>query len=151
MESGQAQHVGSATADAGEVRPGHWLHGGVAPDDREKQIARILGEFNFERVHRAMLAIDWRWYVHADRGFVVPSIERLRACATDLLRMVARESSVGTGGFEAHCCAEGSLTLAFTLDSAEGDEWVAPLVADDARPDLRLPSDPSGREHGGRK
>ncbi len=99
-------------------------------DDLEYMIEDILNEFDFDKVERAMEALDWKW-----RG-QTPSIEDLREEAERLLRGAA-ESRLGAfknahwevpilnacGGFEAKAwCNEDKtkitmLDLAFVVES----------------------------------
>lgn len=64
----------------------------------QDDINEILDFFYFERVHRAMKALDWKW---ADTDGV-PLIGHLRAAARELLNQVAAASgysySIGKGG-----------------------------------------------------
>ena len=50
----------------------------------DKKIEVILDEFNFEKVHKAMEALNWTWY-----GRGVPKIGTLRRSAKELLTRVA--------------------------------------------------------------
>lgn len=66
----------------------------------QELIDNILDEFDFERVHKAMVALNWQW--HNTDG--VPTIGDLRRTARDLLRTVVQDNHVmvGSGGFYAH-------------------------------------------------
>lgn len=63
-------------------------------------IDNILDEFDFERVHKVMVALNWQW--HNVDG--VPTIGDLRRTARDLLRTVVqgKHVMVGSGGFFAY-------------------------------------------------
>ena len=77
----------------------------------EDMIDEIMEEFNFARVYKAMVSLDWRWISSKNK---IPSIESLRKEAERLLRGAA-ESRLGnfidthhevgiisaTGGFKA--------------------------------------------------
>lgn len=52
----------------------------------EKMIEDIMDEFNFARVHKAMVALDWKWALPSNS---IPSIDELRKEAERLLRNVA--------------------------------------------------------------
>lgn len=80
-------------------------------------IDEILDEFDFEKVHRVMVALDWQWY--GIDG--VPSIGDLRRQARSLLQKVVDSKdtlSVGTGGFTAYT-HYGVLGLRFEISSYE--------------------------------
>jgi hypothetical protein len=81
---------------------------------KKKAIKKILEEFNFERVHTAMEALNWWWY---NTGGKVPSIEELKRTANGLLTDVAYAKHykyISTGGFEASY-VDGVLDLRFIL------------------------------------
>lgn len=77
----------------------------------------ILDEFDFEKVHRVMVALGWQWY-DTDGA---PSIGDLRRTARSLLKRVVEEKdlrSIGTGGFTAYM-ENGLLGLRFEVSSYE--------------------------------
>lgn len=65
----------------------------------QQKIDEILDNFDFEHVHRAMLALNWTWY----STIAVPSIADLRKKARELLKqLIAKDlSEIGTGGLRA--------------------------------------------------
>lgn len=68
----------------------------------DKQIHFILTNFDFERVHRVMSLLQWKW-AGSD---TTPSVKTLQQTARDLLRQVAESPytspvSVSCGGFRA--------------------------------------------------
>lgn len=67
-------------------------------DDREAQINDLIEDFNFERVHIAMTALDWQWQQTAGNGHAVPSISKLKGMAKHLLRESISHKVVGSGG-----------------------------------------------------
>jgi len=83
----------------------------VEKEPLDKMIDEIMDEFNFARVHKAMVALDWKW---ASSKSYIPSMDDLRETAESLLRGAA-ESRLGdykgehwelgiingTGGFQA--------------------------------------------------
>lgn len=90
--------------------------------DYDVQVEKILGAFSFDRVHRAMAALNWQW-----AGEGVPSIDKLKKLAENLLRDVAHEGqskdhivSYATGGFVAIHNPSGMLELAFEIDNRNG-------------------------------
>ena len=70
-------------------------------DDREAMIDEIIDKFNFEKVHIAMTALDWKWKPTVSNTLAVPSISRLKEMARHLLREAINHKVVGSGGFEA--------------------------------------------------
>lgn len=77
----------------------------ITTEDREN-IDDILDHFNFDKVHKAMQALDWKWV--AEDGFAIPEVYQLRKEARRLMEMVSDnlakgndEYYVGTGGFVA--------------------------------------------------
>ena len=81
-------------------------------------IENVIKDFDFEKVHKAMVATNWTWMRSSD----VPTINELILQAIELLREASKmppEFSVSTGGFTAtkHYddeCREG-LSLEFIL------------------------------------
>tara|TARA_R110002126_G_scaffold19202_4_gene72288 strand:- start:3011 stop:3319 length:309 start_codon:yes stop_codon:yes gene_type:complete len=64
----------------------------------DNEIDYILDTFNFDRVHVAMTAVDWRWRDPQ----AVPTIARLKQRAKFLLDAAYKEQiTIGTGGFQA--------------------------------------------------
>jgi hypothetical protein len=62
------------------------------------EIDYILETFNFERVHVAMLALDWKWR----DPLAVPTIARLKQRAQILLETAYKEQiTICTGGLQA--------------------------------------------------
>lgn len=79
-----------------------------------KKIEDILDEFNFEKVHKAIEALDWTWYYNG-----VPTIAELRRSARRLLNDVAEvdgDITMGTGGFQAQK-RYGNIGLLFCIDN----------------------------------
>jgi len=66
----------------------------------KKVIDEIIKDFNFEKVYRAMVVVNWCW--SSTHG--VPSINELMLCAQELLNEASKmdtDCSIGTGGFRA--------------------------------------------------
>jgi len=80
------------------------------------EIDEILDEFDFEKVHKVMVALGWEWY-DTDG---VPSIAELRKKARHLLKELvnSKHQSIGTGGFTAYM-HDGLLGLRFEVSSHE--------------------------------
>ncbi len=85
----------------------------------EKMVAEVMEEFDFDRLHRVMVYLDWKWDI-GDGEMTIPSIYRLINKAERLLRDVAQHygdeefHSCCSGGFMAHLDGE-TLTLQFIL------------------------------------
>lgn len=67
----------------------------------EEMIDEVLDDFNFERVHCAMTAIDWKWQTTGGNGLAVPTIARLKARARILLHAAIKDKYIATGGLHA--------------------------------------------------
>ena len=89
----------------------------------EKLIEECMDWFDFERVHKAMVLLDWKWGMDDDAE--VPDLPSLRKTARGYLRSAIEQCTgtyftVGSGGFEAtaHRDPNGMLegvTLRFIL------------------------------------
>lgn len=79
-------------------------------------IDEILDEFKFQRVHKAMLALDWKWAPANE----TPSIEELRAEAKRLLNELVNSKfkELSSGGFTAYM-HDGVLGLRFEIWAIE--------------------------------
>lgn len=94
--------------------------------DMQEQIDEIMDNFDFDRVHKAMVALDWRW----GHDEVIPEKYELRKQARSLLKTVWKSSRhwkvVATGGFFARCelteCGEKLLSLSFQIDEWSNEE-----------------------------
>lgn len=69
----------------------------------DKMIDEIMEEFNFARVHKAMVALDWKWAFIENK---IPSIESLRKESERLLRDAAD----------------------VRLDMFVGEDWKSPII-----------------------
>lgn len=77
----------------------------------------IMDNFDFEKVHTVMTALDWRWC--STNG--VPEKSDLRRSARKMLRDCVELNRGGTGGFKVSIDREnGILTLLFVVE-----EWDA--------------------------
>ena len=82
----------------------------------KKTIDSIMDNFNFDRVHTAMVVLNWQW-----DQIGVPEVEHLREAARNLLEQAADKEtgwSVGSGGFEAINNGD-HMRLEFTLEQWE--------------------------------
>lgn len=87
-------------------------------------VQRVLASFDFERIHKMMVAADWKWSLDSGPdGFRVPDIQDLRNQAERLLYAAARHcDTVGSGGFEARYYVKHE-TAALTLRFIAGETW----------------------------
>ena len=89
----------------------------------ERMIIECLKDFDFEKVHRVMAYLGWRW-AQDDGEMKVPSVAQIVIEAMRQLREVAKYygdgkwHSVSSGGLKATMGGE-YLTLEFVLDEAE--------------------------------
>lgn len=88
-----------------------------APDS---QINAILDRFDFEKVHRAMQVLDWRWHTTEQGMNQVPSRVDLRRSAREMLSQLStmpKTRYMSTGGFVVRREVGGALSLAFEVDA----------------------------------
>lgn len=68
----------------------------------EEILDDVMDQFDFDKVHRVMEYLDWRWVTADGRSTEVPSIPRLKRTARKLLREAfAKNITIGSGGLEA--------------------------------------------------
>lgn len=84
------------------------------------KINYIIDNFNFEKVHRVMVATDWKWqHVDhpSDKTMRVPDIDRMKLTAHHLLMNAATQTErvFATGGFQARRYKGGDLALEFVV------------------------------------
>jgi hypothetical protein len=92
----------------------------------ERQINHIINHFDYEKVHKAMEALNWVW-VHPNQDVnTVPTIERLVSTSKYLLRSVATTKDLvcSTGGFTAERYDDGTLHLAFYVTETDAESNV---------------------------
>jgi len=89
----------------------------------KEKIEQIMENFDFEKVHKVMVALGWEWYLGRG-GSGIPSVKSLKERAGELLSNVDDLICEGdtitssSGGFEAKY-ADGCLSLSFIVE-----EWV---------------------------
>lgn len=78
--------------------------------NKQFAINDIVENFNWEKVHKTMKALDWTWY---DSGGETPTIGALFRCATGLLHdaydgaeRFKADYRTGTGGFYARALVD---------------------------------------------
>ena len=90
--------------------------------EREQEaIDNIMDYFDFDKVLKTMIALDWKWVKenHKDiNDLEIPSIERIRKTARKaLIRAIEIKDYTSSGGFEAEY-DDGNLHLRFVVE-----EW----------------------------
>lgn len=94
----------------------------------EQQKAYIMENFDFDRVHRVMAALNWSWAAEAQVpppiGALKETAERMiDTCIQEMDRRDGHDMYVGTGGFVARIYrfSNGNqLSLAFEAASYDG-------------------------------
>ena len=86
------------------------------------EIDDIMDNFDFDKVHKAMTLLGWRWWIRETDSLDIPDIPRLRNRARRLMQDAMGSHmpsySTGTGGFEVHKTTEEGkvyLSLSFVL------------------------------------
>ena len=88
--------------------------------EREQEaIDNIMDYFEFDKVLKTMIALDWKW-VKEDHKSIddleIPSIERIRKTARKaLIRAIEIKDYTSSGGFEAEY-KDGELFLKFVVE-----------------------------------
>jgi len=97
----------------------------MKPEHR-KSIDYVLDGFNFEKLHEAMVRMNWKWAKAS--GCRVPSVEELIKCAEHCLITVAEASNkeyfCGTGGFFAHKTDKDYFELKFVVEEYDNFDMV---------------------------
>lgn len=104
---------------------------------KQELINEVLDNFDFEKVHKVMTFLEWKWFSYSESTMEVPSIVKLVRTAQQYLEMAyaglekiehnEHSYMVGSGGFEAQAkrypaCLDKPdvlLTLTFNLASFE--------------------------------
>ena len=72
----------------------------VMKDKHKKAIDKIMDWFDFSKVHRTMVALEWKW-ASAEDG--IPTEPEIREMARRLMEdSINQKVSIGTGGFRVH-------------------------------------------------
>lgn len=96
-------------------------------------VREVLKGFDCEKVHRAMVAVDWHW-----NGVGVPSADEIRSEAERLIRrlLASPDNTVeaATGGLYVRRRCDGdyqvkAITLHFSVERSEALLWDEPLDA----------------------
>lgn len=89
------------------------------PPLTDAQVLTFLEWFDFEQVHKAMVALEWRWADPHVAGDNIPDIAAIKRTAAQLLRRLGPDVDyTAIGGFEVRRC-HGTVTLNFIVSSWE--------------------------------
>ena len=90
----------------------------------------IMNNFDFEKVHRVMTVLDWKWALVDSEHTAVPDIQHLRDTARNMLtecasraRKVSGQFNIGSGGFHAHAEYEPSNGKVYQKLAFELTNW----------------------------
>ncbi len=87
-----------------------------SPKYWQETIDEIMDNFDFDKVHRCMIALDWKWDIADCKG--IPDIVDLRRMARRLLRECVDKNEGSTGGFAAGIDRDGGcLWLSFVVEN----------------------------------
>ena len=93
----------------------------------QDSIDHIMDHFDFEKVHKAMVALNWKWGCMDSETLQVPEVADLKKAARRMLReAILRpepDYTVATGGFHIQKLDGEELKLSFQLE-----EWCADLT-----------------------
>lgn len=72
-------------------------------EKRKSLVENVIGSFDFERVHKAFVALDWKWKIHAMTGgpneYRTPTAEEIETAARELcFTAIEKKTVVSTGG-----------------------------------------------------
>ena len=86
---------------------------------QQKAIDKIMDWFDFTKVHRTMVALEWKW-VSAEDG--IPTEPEIRETARRLMEDAIKDKiSIATGGFRVHYDKKDDfISLSFVI--SEWDE-----------------------------
>lgn len=100
-----------------------------ATPEQTAAVLRVIDKFDFERVHKAMVAVGWKWSTHNLDDLdekEIPSVDRLRDRGAELMWYCYQwqdedpddVTRVSTGGFSASLELDGTISLEFVLEEA---------------------------------
>lgn len=107
----------------------------------DRQIEVIMSQFDFDRVYRCMILMDWKYYIphsatesNPDGDRETPTFEQIKKSARQALELVVDQyhtmqvvDGLGGGGFSAGVNEFGELTLSFVI---EGGHYVTAELDD---------------------
>ena len=85
----------------------------------EDKIKNIMENFDFERVHKTMKKLNWKWFISVEEGERVPTLNEIKETALKMLHDAIEKYSYSTGGFSVKYNKDtGRLSLSFVVE-----EW----------------------------
>jgi len=97
----------------------------------DEQIENIMDSIDFNKIHKTMKALNWRWYYPKSNKTKVPSIKRIKETANRLLSDIvkthekyevgSKDYYMATGGFEA-TIDKGIVCLSFVVEKYYGND-----------------------------
>jgi hypothetical protein len=107
-------------------------------EQREQMMDVVIDEFDFDKVHRVMTFLEWKW-INEHQILEVPSVPRLKQTARRLLREAYRcwnkfgysSGVTGSGGFRATFYEAGedgdaNFQLLFAVDEQHSYDYYTP-------------------------
>jgi hypothetical protein len=98
----------------------------------EKDIDNIMEHFDFEKVYKVMMFLEWKWVTNS--GLRVPDIQEIKTFARDLMTKAVNEMisydtneyHTATGGFEV-CLNKnkenGKINIQLSFVLSQWDNW----------------------------
>ncbi len=106
----------------------------LTEEQQDALMDECIDNFDFEKVHKVMVMLQWQWVEKDGSTFSIPDIPRMKACARARLRSAYKVwkqrggdgATTGSGGFEAtYGAPEGdnchAFYLRFVLAEAEAE------------------------------
>ena len=104
-----------------------------ATPEQAAAVLRVMDKFDFEKVHKAMVAVGWKWTTHNPDDpmeLAIPDVDRIKDSAADLMwdcyewldEDDADGSRVASGGFTATLDKDGTISLEFVLEEAGSED-----------------------------
>lgn len=84
-------------------------------------VEQILNGFDFEKAHKAMEALDWKWFHNEDASMSVPTLNQMINHARRLLEKIVTEPDtqcLASGGFWVEKEDANYITLQFVIDTS---------------------------------
>ena len=101
-------------------------------DKHYEDLMDILDSIEFQKIHKVMHYLDWRWVT--EYGWCVPDIHTLRKKARSLLTEACKQAlnneggeyMTATGGFraEAKLYKDGFLCMRLSFDLTDADNFI---------------------------
>jgi hypothetical protein len=126
---GDCDYCGAIGVPVAEPRDYGGLRRAGEGSANTRLISQVMDQFDFELVHKAMRALDWRWLSPgspAPGSLEAPTISQIKQKARSLLtRMVAKPENLGMGdsgfmvnvlGYDIGTGAFDGLSLQFTVE-----------------------------------